>query len=148
MTPERSTGTNVKQAVPFFGVSDIDASVRYYVEGLGFEMTKKWIHKGQLSWCWLQLGDAAIMLQEFWKEGEHTNTPEGKLGQGVSICFVCEDALALYREYTSRGIQASTPFVGNGMWVTSLSDPDGYRIEFESYTDVPEDTQYSEHERY
>ena len=26
------------------------------------------------------------------------------------------------------------------MWVTSLQDPDGYRIEFESKTDVPEDT--------
>jgi hypothetical protein len=24
------------------------------------------------------------------------------------------------------------------MWVTSLSDPDGYRVEFESQTDVPE----------
>jgi hypothetical protein len=30
------------------------------------------------------------------------------------------------------------------MWVTSLSDPDGYRIEFESYTDTPEDTRLSE----
>ena len=48
------------------------------------------------------------------------------------------------REVRSRGIQASTPFVGNGMWVTSLSDPDGYRIEFESYTDVPEETEFSE----
>jgi len=31
------------------------------------------------------------------------------------------------------------------MWVTSLSDPDGYRIEFESSTDGPEETEYSEH---
>jgi lactoylglutathione lyase len=30
------------------------------------------------------------------------------------------------------------------MWVLSLSDPDGYRIEFESPTDVPEDTRFSE----
>jgi hypothetical protein len=30
------------------------------------------------------------------------------------------------------------------MWVTSLSDPDGYRIDFESDTDVPEGTQFSE----
>jgi hypothetical protein len=29
-------------------------------------------------------------------------------------------------------------------WVTSMSDPDGYRIEFESYTSVPEETAYSE----
>jgi lactoylglutathione lyase len=29
------------------------------------------------------------------------------------------------------------------MWVTSLFDPDGYRIEFESPTDVPEETEFS-----
>ena len=86
------------------------------------------------------------MLQEFWKEGRHANAPDGKLGEGVSICFICEDALAFYREVRSRGIQASRPFVGNGMWVTSLSDPDGYRIDFESYTDAPEETEFSEHE--
>jgi hypothetical protein len=66
------------------------------------------------------------------------------LGVGVSICFICEDALAIYREVTARGIQASRPFVGNGMWVTSLTDPDGYRIDFESYTDTPEETVFSE----
>lgn len=84
------------------------------------------------------------MLQEFWTEGQHANVPKEKLGVGVSICFICEDALAFYREVTSRGIQARKPFVGNGMWVTSLSDPDGYRIEFESYTDAPEESEYSE----
>jgi lactoylglutathione lyase len=30
------------------------------------------------------------------------------------------------------------------MWVVSLSDPDGYRLEFESPTDVPEETKLSE----
>jgi hypothetical protein len=30
------------------------------------------------------------------------------------------------------------------MWVTSLSDPDGYRLDFESTTDVPEETEFSE----
>jgi lactoylglutathione lyase len=141
---EKNDKTNVKQAVPFFMVSDIEASVRYYVEGLGFEMTKKWTPEGRLRWCWLQLGDAAMMLQEYWKEGHHANIPEGKLGEGVTICFICEDALAIYHELRSRGIQTSQPFVGNGMWVTSVSDPDGYRLEFESYTDAPEDTVYSE----
>jgi hypothetical protein len=30
------------------------------------------------------------------------------------------------------------------MWVTSFQDPDGYRIDFESYTDAPEESVYSE----
>jgi len=148
MKPEMKTEPNVKQAVPFFGVSNIEASVRYYVNGLGFKLTKQWIDEGKLRWCWLERGDVALMLQEFWKEGHHANAPAEKLGVGVSICFICEDALAFYREVTARGIQASEPFVGNGMWVTSLSDPDGYRIDFESYTDTPEDTRLSELEEH
>jgi lactoylglutathione lyase len=131
---------NVQQAVPFFMVSKIEESLRYYVDGLGFEMTKKWIDEGKLRWCWLQHGGAALMLQEFRKEW----VPKGKLGEGVSICFQCKDALAIYREITSRGIRAKNPFVGNGMWVTSLADPDGYKIDFESPTDVQEETEFSE----
>ena len=114
----------------------MEESVRYYVDGLGFTMTKKWIDEGKLRWCWLELGGAALMLQEW--------TPKGKVGEGVSICFICEDAAAIYRAVTARGIEASRPFVGNGMWNTGLSDPDGYRIEFESYTDVPEETELAE----
>ena len=56
---------NVKQAVPFFLVSDMERSLKYYVDGLGFEMKNKWVHEGKLRWCWLQLGDAAVMLQQF-----------------------------------------------------------------------------------
>jgi lactoylglutathione lyase len=143
MTSESKSEPNVKQAVPFFAVADMEASVRFYVDGLGFEMTKKWIDEGKLRWCWLQNGTAALMLQEFRREGLNSWVPEGKVGQGVTICFLCEDALSIYREVTSRGIQASRPFVGNGMWVTSISDPDGYRIDFESRTDEPEDKEYS-----
>ena len=138
------TEPNVKQAGPFFAVSNIEASLRYYIDGLGFTMTNKWIDEGKLRWCWLQLGGAALMLQEFRREGQDSRILTGKLGEGVTICFQCNDALTIYREVTSCGIQASHPFVGNAMWVTTLSDPDGYKIEFESPTDVPEETIYSE----
>ncbi|MFC1712902.1 VOC family protein [Candidatus Poribacteria bacterium] len=146
MESEAKKGANISQAVPFFGVVHMDRSVRYYVDGLGFKMTKKWVHEDKLRWCWLERGGAALMLQEFWKDGHHSNIPTEKLGVGISICFICEDALAIYSEVRSRGIQASKPFVGNGMWVTSLSDPDGYGLDFESYTDVQEGTEFAEEE--
>ena len=44
---------NVKQAVPFFLTTNMDESLRFYVEGLGFEMTQKWIYEGAVRWCWL-----------------------------------------------------------------------------------------------
>jgi hypothetical protein len=84
------------------------------------------------------------MLQEYRKEGPNSWTAESKVGVGVSICFTCRDALAIYKEVKARGIEAQRPFVGNGMWVTSVQDPDGYKLEFESFTDVPEETVFSE----
>jgi hypothetical protein len=30
------------------------------------------------------------------------------------------------------------------MWVTSLEDPDGYQLDFESPTDAPEETEYTD----
>jgi lactoylglutathione lyase len=52
------------------------------------------------------------MLQELWAEGQHRNLPEAETGMGVSICFLCDDAVALWREFTARGISAQRPFVG------------------------------------
>jgi lactoylglutathione lyase len=137
---------NVKQAVPFFLVSDINASLRFYVDGLDFKMTNTWIVDGVLRWCWLEIGDAAIMLQEFWKAGDDPSLPKGKPGFGVSICFMCADALGIYRSAKSRGLEVSRPFVGNGLWVTSLTDPDGYRLDFESKTDAREESVFTDDE--
>jgi uncharacterized glyoxalase superfamily protein PhnB len=152
MTVEIVTSVNVKQAVPFFGVSNMEASLRFYVHGLGFTMKRWWIPEqadgqddykpdGRIRWCWLELGEAAIMLQEFLPERQPAGTP----GSGVNVCFQCEDALALYREFKSRGIRTRTrPSVGNGLWVVTVTDPDGYRMEFSSPTDAPEDSELEE----
>ena len=52
--------------------------------------------------------------------------------------------VSFYRDVRSRGIDASEPRVGNGMWVTSMADPDGFNLYFQSVTDVPEETRLSE----
>ena len=141
---EARVGMNVKQAVPFFRVSNIEEAIRFYVEGLGGQIRDKWEPDGKLRWCWLTLGEAALMLQEFPSEGHDSWRPSGKVGEGVSIFFLCEDAVQFYREVRASGIDATEPIVGNGMWVTSLSDPDGYRLDFESDTDLAEGTRLSE----
>ncbi len=144
MSDEVTRVSNVSQAVPFFNVTDIEASLRFYVDGLGCIMTHDWVQEGRIRWCWLRLGEAALMLQEYSRDGRPAGAPAGPLGQGVSICFMCQDAIAIYRDLVSRGVAAQRPFVGNGLWVTSVSDPDGYRLDFESHTDVPEETVYSD----
>ena len=138
------TETNLTQVVPFLGVTDIERSLRFYLDGLGFTIKHKWEPEGRIRWCWITRGGASIMLQEYVKDGHGGRRPQGVLGQGMSICFQCKDALALFREFGSRGIEAEEPFVGNNMWVTILRDPDGYKLDFESPTDVPEETRLSQ----
>ena len=132
--------SNLKQAVPFFMVTSIDKSIDFYTKGLGFEIKIDWRPEGRIEWCWLEREGVALMLQEYRKDF----LPKEKLGVGVSVCFMCNDSLALYKEFLQSGLSPKEPFVGNKLWVVNLIDPDGYNISFESPTDVPEETKYSD----
>ncbi len=132
--------SNITQAVPFFMIADMDRSIVFYVEQLGFDLINKWIPYDRIEWCWLQRGGGSIMLQRF-KEG---TVWEGKRGQGVSIFFQCKDSIALYHEFLEKGVAVEEPFVGNNLWDLKLEDPDGYVLHFESPTEVPEETMYSD----
>jgi hypothetical protein len=74
--------------------------------------------------------DAALMLQEFRKQGTLSSVPDGK-SRPWRIALLDE---------------AVTPFVGNGTWVTSLRAAGGYKLNFERDTDVPEETALSDPE--
>jgi len=137
-----SSSPNIKLAVPFFMVRDMENSLKFYVKELGFEVTNQWTPQGKIEWCWLQREGVSLMLQE--PRDKDKFDKEGPKGKGISICFQCVDALALYHEFVANGVDIDEPFVGNNMWVVGFTDPDGYRLDFESPTDVPEETKYSE----
>ena len=134
----------VSEVVPFFAVKDMEKSLAFYVDGLGFRMEGKWVDEGAIRWCMLRIGNAAVMLQEFRTGGHDSRQFSENKGEGVSLFFFCNDAVGYYRDIKSRGVDASEPQVGNRMWVTSVSDPDGYNLSFESATDVPEETKLSD----
>lgn len=79
------------------------------------------------------------MLQEY-----RTDIPQEKRGLGFNVCFMCDDALSIYKDSLSRGLSPSEPFVGNGLWVVGFRDPDDYQIYFESPTDAPEEATYQD----
>jgi lactoylglutathione lyase len=129
---------NVKQTIPFFMVKSMENSLKFYIDGLGFNLMNKWVPRGRIEWCWLERGGGVLMLQEY-RGNKFTDKP-----LGVEICFQCEDALALYYEFISNGLQPKEPFVGNNLWVTAITDPDEFRLSFSSHTDVKEETTYTE----
>lgn len=121
--------------------ANIEKAIAFYVDGLGFTIKLDWRPNGAIQWCWLERDGVAFMLQEY-RAGDRRVEA---LGQGVSICIMCNDALALYQEFRNKGLSPDEPSVGNMLWVVSITDPDGYRLQFESKTDVPEDTRYSDY---
>ena len=77
------------------------------------------------------------MLQEY-RAGLR---PDAAHGVGVSVCFMCDDALTIYRETRAKGLTAEKkPFVGNNLWGVHFKDPDGYDIYFENPADAPEES--------
>jgi hypothetical protein len=73
---------NVKEVVPFLCVSSMERSLRYYIDGLGFTLKNKWVVEENVRWCWLVLGGAALMLQEFPKKGHDSWGTPGKSWRG------------------------------------------------------------------
>jgi hypothetical protein len=55
----------------------------------------------------------------------------------MSICFMREDAVEIYDKVRSRGTEASEPQVGNALWVTGLTDADGYGLFIEGPQTFP-----------
>ncbi len=135
---------NLQQVVPLFDVNHMETSLRFYEDGLGFKITNKWIVDDKIKWCWLQREGAAIMLQELNADHPYRLAGSGKKGHCSSMNFICKDALALYHEFKSKKLEPDIPFVGNNMWVVLITDPDGFNLNFESETDVPEGSVYDE----
>jgi lactoylglutathione lyase len=142
MADRSMSQVGVQQLVPLLMVRSMEASLRFYVDGLGFRMTNQWTPEGRIRWCWLEHGTAALMLQELGPTDKRRHELD-EMAAGVGFYFVCRDALAFYHIVKERGIAVKQPFVGNRMWVTSLLDPDDYRLHFESPTDSPEETVYT-----
>jgi hypothetical protein len=51
MTQPTIAQVGVQQVVPLLMVKSMDLSLCFYVEGLGFSMTKKWTPEGALAFC-------------------------------------------------------------------------------------------------
>ena len=124
----QSTGT-VRELVPLLFVQDIERSMDFYRDGLGFEVASKWEPGGKLAWCRLQRDGSAVMLQQACEED---GPAEGR-GRGIGFFFICDDAGTIHAELSGRGVHLAPPQVAfYGMKQVFVKDPDGYELCFES----------------
>lgn len=121
--------TRVRELWPLLVVQDMQRSLMFYRDLLGFELLDQAENDGQVFWCRLRCGGATLMLQQ--AEAED-GSADGR-GKGVTFYFVCNDADAMYVDLSTRGLELQLPTVAcYGMKQLPVPEPDGYILCFES----------------
>jgi len=123
-----TTSTPVHELVPLLYVEDIQRSLAFYRDKLGFAMSQSWEPDGELAWCRLERGGAALMLQQACEE----DGPPQARGRGTAFYFHCEDADAEHARLSAAGLALAPPSTAfYGMRQLLLQDPDGYQLCFQ-----------------
>jgi len=117
----------MRTALPGFTANDLQKSLAWYRDVVGFAVEERWERDGQLAGVSLRAGDVTVMLgQDDWKKGR-----DRRKGEGFRIYFTtAQDVDALAKGIVARGgtLDQAPRDQEWGMRDFSLSDPDGFKI--------------------
>jgi len=114
---------------PSFTVSDLQKSLAWYRDVLGFTVGERWEHEGKLAGIELKAGQVSVYLsQDDWKKGR-----DRVKGEGFSIHYETDqdiDKLAAHIK-AKGGRLLQDPASGWGSRHFAIADPDGFKIMIE-----------------
>ena len=120
-------GLALSAVSPSFTVDDLEKSIGWYRDVLGFAVTDRWEHEGKLMGVELQAGGVTFMLgQDDWKKGR-----DRVKGEALRIyCETTQDVDRLAEQIKARGgTLAQEPTDESwGARRISVDDPDGFKI--------------------
>lgn len=117
----------LRSAGPGFTVNDIDRSLAWYRDVLGFTVGERWEHEGKLAGVELRAGSVSFWIsQDDWKKGR-----ERVKGEGFRMyCQTAQDVNQLAARIRARGGPLleepyDAPWGGRAFGV---ADPDGFKM--------------------
>jgi catechol 2,3-dioxygenase-like lactoylglutathione lyase family enzyme len=127
---------DVRGLCPLLAVFDMTTSIKFYCEGLGFEIVgSDGKPAPQFDWVLLRLNGTELMLNTAYEEGERPPAPDpARIGahQDAAIYFGCPDVDGAYAHLRAKGINVKEPKIAPyGMKQLYLTDPDGYLLCFQ-----------------
>lgn len=118
----------LRALTPSLTVDDLERSLRFYVDGLGFTVHERWEEEGKLLGLMLVAGFCHLGLsQDDWAKGR-----ERQKGVGFRMwAETAQDLDALAERMSEHGIDHEGPKTESwGARTLSVTDPDGYKITF------------------
>ncbi|MGZ5425687.1 MAG: VOC family protein [Thermoanaerobaculia bacterium] len=120
-------GLKMSSASPAFTAGDLEKSLAWYRDIVGFVVEDRWEQDGKLTGVQLRAGDVTFMVgQDDWKKGS-----DRKKGEGFRLyCTTTQDVDALAKKIQARGAALDYE-PRDEPWGTrdfALTDPDGFKI--------------------
>lgn len=122
--------------VPELLVTDVVASLGFYVDSLGFEVVDR---RSDPEFALVRLGTSLLMLEQVEPGGWFTSELEVPFGRGVNFEIEHHDPRGLAGQLEARGATLFRPvrrteYVSRGVsvaqWEFLICDPDGYLLRF------------------
>jgi lactoylglutathione lyase len=110
-------------------VKDIDRSLSFYIDKLGFNELMRLDRDGRLWLIYLRITDDQYL--EVFPEGQGDDAPGAEEVGYNHMCLAVPDIEQTVRELEAAGIPLIRPKIKalDGNWQTWIADPDGHRIE-------------------
>jgi glyoxylase I family protein len=121
----------MKRVTPLLNVQDVETSLAFWRDILGFEVIQTFVWEGRLAWAEIASGEARLMLNG--RGGD----PSGRMARerytDVVLCFSVNDVHGLLRDLRVKGLQVDDPEAQDyRLDEIVLRDPDGYDLAISS----------------
>lgn len=120
---------------PLFQVYDMEASLHFYCDILGFDLISSDRDKPPYGWVLIRLGNVELMMEPLYPAGKRPEVADAeryKHHHDMTIYFGCPDVDAAWRHLRSHNIAVDEPWVASyGMKQLYFTDPDGYGLCFQ-----------------
>lgn len=121
---------DIRGATTLLQVFDIDQSIRFYCDILGFAIKTR-----AECWAWLEREHADLMLNTAYDPDDQPDQPDPvrvAAHEDTIIYFGCPDVDGAYEFLASHGVAVDKPRVAHyGMKQLYIKDPDGFGICFQ-----------------